>query len=92
MAEATPEDGKNVETDENPSFFLFLPFDIVDDRFLRRFGIGEGTIAVFPFYEIRESVAVGFHEVVCGDFQVVGERCRRMFHGVTVFRSPAGHR
>lgn len=56
---------------------LFLPFDIVDDRFLRRFGIGEGAIAAFPFYEIRESVAVGFHEVVCGDFQVVDERCHR---------------
>ena len=50
---------------------LFLVGDIVDDTRLVGLGVGEGTIALFPFHKVREAVPVEGHEIIGGNLKVV---------------------
>ena len=50
---------------------LFLVGDIVDDTRFVGLGVGEGTIALFPFHKVREAVPVEGHEIIGGNLKVV---------------------
>lgn len=63
-----------ITSGEFPMMF-FLIDDILYDTLLVSLRVGEGTISLLPFHELREAFTVSRHIVVGSNFEVVDKRC-----------------
>ena len=63
-----------ITSGEFPMMF-FLIDDILYDTLLVSLRVGEGTISLLPFHELREAFTVSRHIVVGSNFEVVYKRC-----------------
>ena len=66
--------GNQLVTDRELTVVLFLVDDILHNPLLVCLGVCQGAVTLLPFHKRREAVAVGRHEVVGGNFEVVDKR------------------